>query len=479
MKDELVEQLRYALPVSLSTVSRLLVVATDMAFLGHLGTPQLAGAGLGNSVFDIAFTFGSAAAVCTAPLCSQAYGANNLKLVGAWLQLAFFFIVLCSIVTVPLVIFATGPAVQLLGASEEVTRLAEDYNQINSFKLLPLAVFQSTRQYLQAHGNVQPALYVCIFTTALNVPLNYVFIYSLEMGFRGSPLATLATSVLQTVLLFLYMAVVPGKHHQTWAPLADLRKNLSDHRRLKEFLKMSFGMFGSMIDNWVTSAITFMTSAMGTEDVAVQQILYNNWSIMWSLTWGFGSATQTRISQHLGANAPRQAKGSLHVGILTGWLGSLMLAGAYYALVRQVTLAYTSDESVISYSSQLTLLFLANFIALQFSQIFLVVFDACGRPILAGGIALITSLTISLPLSYVFGFTLGMKLQGLWLAGAVGEGIRFFLAGWFVWRLDWEREAYDAQIRQEVDQGQKNEAEGVPCLSSGDEVCHQSVQTHK
>ncbi len=59
----------------------------DTAFLGHLGTNQLAGSSLAFCVMSIVSFFVWAPAYSLNSLCSQAIGAGNPKLAGNWFQL--------------------------------------------------------------------------------------------------------------------------------------------------------------------------------------------------------------------------------------------------------------------------------------------------------------------------------------------------------------------------------------------------------
>ena len=64
------------------------VAVTDISVLGHLdnGTEYLAAASLAFVWMDITIALPASASDSLNQLCAQAYGANNLSLVGRWLQ---------------------------------------------------------------------------------------------------------------------------------------------------------------------------------------------------------------------------------------------------------------------------------------------------------------------------------------------------------------------------------------------------------
>eukprot|EP00049_Salpingoeca_infusionum_P008811 m.145235 g.145235 ORF g.145235 m.145235 type:complete len:165 (+) comp14138_c1_seq6:608-1102(+) len=88
-KQELSSFWRLALPISVSTLFQFAVSFISFAYIGHLGATELAGASLASTIYSIATMaiYGGATAMNT--LVSQALGADNKQLVGAWLQVCF------------------------------------------------------------------------------------------------------------------------------------------------------------------------------------------------------------------------------------------------------------------------------------------------------------------------------------------------------------------------------------------------------
>merc|ERR1719162_2677308 len=77
-----------ALQLSSTRIVRILLTIIDSAFLGHLGTKQLAGVALSAMWQGVPSTFVQFTLQAITPLASQARGANNKKLVGEWWQTA-------------------------------------------------------------------------------------------------------------------------------------------------------------------------------------------------------------------------------------------------------------------------------------------------------------------------------------------------------------------------------------------------------
>ena len=83
-------------PVALATTLRITMYITDCAFLGHLGTPQLTGASLGQAWSEFLARPVWSAVYALNCMCAQAIGSGNPQLAGSWLQLALALALVCS-----------------------------------------------------------------------------------------------------------------------------------------------------------------------------------------------------------------------------------------------------------------------------------------------------------------------------------------------------------------------------------------------
>lgn len=191
---EAVELLCLGVPVSCTSLCRILVFATDAAFVGRLGTTQMAAAALAQVCQSMSnvMIYGTAVALNT--LCAQAIGSGNARLVGSWLQLSLVVLAGQSL----LVIWAFSHTETVLrmvmadvcfpdaaandACAEElvqragpeaiapgcICRLAGVWSLGCAWYVPVLALFLALRHYLQALGIVTPTSVVA----ALTVPLN-------------------------------------------------------------------------------------------------------------------------------------------------------------------------------------------------------------------------------------------------------------------------------------------------------------------
>src|SRR3990170_5831270 len=94
---ELTETLKLAVPIALTQLGQIAMMATDLALSGRLGDEAVAAAALAHTVFFISFTFGMGLMSAVAPLAAQAFGARNPRLVRRALRVGLWVALLISL----------------------------------------------------------------------------------------------------------------------------------------------------------------------------------------------------------------------------------------------------------------------------------------------------------------------------------------------------------------------------------------------
>ncbi|CAA7043791.1 unnamed protein product [Microthlaspi erraticum] len=100
------------------------IFVVTQAFAGHLGELELAAISIVNNVIiglNFSLFIGMATALET--LCGQAFGAKKFDMLGVYLQRSWIVLFLCSILLLPMYIFAS-PILQFLGQPDDIAELS-------------------------------------------------------------------------------------------------------------------------------------------------------------------------------------------------------------------------------------------------------------------------------------------------------------------------------------------------------------------
>src|ERR1700742_4760540 len=123
---ELAETLKLAVPMALTQLGQIAMMATDLAFIGRLGNNGVAAAALAGTVYFVGFTVGMGLVSAVAPLAAQAFGARKPHAVRRSLRTGLWAALFIS---VPIMMFPlSGEHILLaLGQEPSAAALAQDY----------------------------------------------------------------------------------------------------------------------------------------------------------------------------------------------------------------------------------------------------------------------------------------------------------------------------------------------------------------
>lgn len=94
---ELIEIARLALPMVMTQLGQVVMMTTDLAFIGRIGAEAVAAAALAGRVYVVSVAFGMGVVAASASCVAQAFGADNSNLVRRSLRMALWTALLLSL----------------------------------------------------------------------------------------------------------------------------------------------------------------------------------------------------------------------------------------------------------------------------------------------------------------------------------------------------------------------------------------------
>ncbi|KAF2298963.1 hypothetical protein GH714_029388 [Hevea brasiliensis] len=382
-------------------------IAITTAFLGRLGDLRLAGGTLGFTFANVT-GFSVLNGLCGAmePICGQAYGAKNFRLLHKTLLMTIFLLLL---VTLPASFLWLNVEKILIhfGQQEEISLVAKTY----LFYLLPDLVITSLlcplKAYLSSQGITVPIMFSSALGLALHVPINIFLVKS--KGLEGVSMAIWITDLIVVILLASYVLVKENSKEGKW--------------------KEEDGS----------------TKAFATGAVGVLAIVLNFDYLLFSVMLSLATCASIRVSNELGANqagpAYQSAYVSMALSLVSGCIGALVMVGA-----RGIWGPFFSHDKGIIRGVKKMMLLMALLEVVNFPL------AVCGgivrgtaRPWLGTYSNLGGFYLVALPVAILLAFKAGLGLGGLLIGFLVGITACMTLLLVFVMRIDWEVEADKAQ----------------------------------
>lgn len=109
------------------------------------------------------------------------------------------------LLTVVLMIFKT-PLLNLFGASPDTLPYADSYLEIYLIGTISVQIALGMNQFVSAQGFAKTAMLTVCIGAALNIVLDPIFIFALDMGVRGAALATILSQTVSAVWVLLFIS---------------------------------------------------------------------------------------------------------------------------------------------------------------------------------------------------------------------------------------------------------------------------------
>lgn len=190
-----------ALPTFATLVTEPLLLIADSAFIGHLGTVQLAGLGIAANLIGIVVGLCIFLAYGTTSAVARRLGAGDRRaaLSGGVDGLVLALVIGAVLVVVlqlalPTIVAAYGPA-------DAVREAALAYLRIAVCGLPSVLLLLAGTGVLRGLQDTTTPLKVAIATNLANIALNWVLVYGVGLGIRGSAIGTLIAQTGAAVLI--------------------------------------------------------------------------------------------------------------------------------------------------------------------------------------------------------------------------------------------------------------------------------------
>lgn len=343
------EQLKLAwllgLPAMLAQLGTIVMEYIDAGMVGRLGSEQAASIGLVATSTWIFGGFCFANSSGFSVQVSQLIGSRNYAKARSVMRKGFLSVLGFSLVLSFLGLLISPFLPHWLGGDAAICADASAYFAIFCAFLPVMQIAVTSCSMLQASGNMKIPSIVEVSACILDVGLNYLFIYVLDMGVKGAALGTgLATMITHAFALWYLFIVCPELNI-----LQDSGSWIPD----RESLKAAFGISGPM---WLQNIIsrgayvmsTVIVAPLGTIAIAANSFAITAESFCYMPGYGLSDAATSLVGQSIGAKRKELAR---QFAYITTGLAATLMTGAgilMYIFAPQMMGVLTNDPEVIA-----------------------------------------------------------------------------------------------------------------------------------
>lgn len=319
---------RLSLPMILAQLVNVLYNIVDRMYLGHMpgdGRLALTGVGVAFPIITIINAFANLCGSGGAPLCSIERGRGDEKkaekIMGNSLTLLLLFGILLTITGY----LSKTPLLYLFGASDETISYANAYMDVylagNIFVMLGLGM----NPFIESQGFAKTGMLTVVIGAFLNLILDPLFIFDLNLGVRGAAAATILSQLVSAAWVLGFLR----------SKKAILRLRLSAMRLQAELVKqiLALGLSGftmsvtnSLVQIFCNASLQFYG---GDLYVGAMTIIYSVREVVQMPMQGFTQGAQPVLGYNYGAGE----KGRIKEGIRFIRMITLTYAVAVWAVL--------------------------------------------------------------------------------------------------------------------------------------------------
>ena len=194
----------FAFPTLLSNVFQQFYNLADTAIAGHiLGDNALVAIGASSTINSLVLSFAWGLNGGFGIIIAQCFGAKDFKKLKKSVAISLSINVLFSLIVCIFGIFMSRPMLQALNTPAARLNEANSYISVILVSIIVPMLYNLEAVILRSLGDSKTPLYFLIFSSVLNIILDYVLIKFTQMGVKGAAIATVLAQLLSVILCFV------------------------------------------------------------------------------------------------------------------------------------------------------------------------------------------------------------------------------------------------------------------------------------
>ena len=405
--------IRLGTPIVIGQLGNIILGFIDTIMVGRYSADALSASGFVNNIFNlgiislIGFSYGAT------PVIGAYFGRKENDNVGAAFKDSIWAGSIAGAI-----VFAIYTMLYLnlhnMGQPQELLPLMRPYFLILLLSLPCTVLFNTLKQFTDTVAATKTAMWVIMAGNITNIVLNYLLIYGIgifpEMGLTGAGVATFTARLLMIALFVVFI-----KREKRFKAFSNgFHSRGRDNKAIAHLCKIGTPLAMQMgMETASFSLASLFMGWLGATELAAFQVMCITGSLCFLIYYGIGAAASIRISHHYGRGEweglRTTATAAFHIIMVAAAILSTMIALTQNHLAQ----LFTQDANIQAMYAALIIPMLAYQISdgIQTNYANALRGIAVTKPLM--GYAFVAYICISLPTSYLFGFTMGMGAIGV------------------------------------------------------------------
>lgn len=426
---------KLSLPVILANGLQSLTNITNLYFAGKLGPVEIAAIGMSNSVNMLILVAFMSITAASMALAAQAKGSRNEHDLSRVAHQSISLGVIMWLVLGTLGILFAEPILSFLnsGGDPLAVELGTQYLQIMFAGIIFMVLNLTVSSLMQGAGDTVTPLWIAVGMNIINVFLNYAFIFGFgPIPAMGVPGAALGTVLSRGIAAAAGIVIMYSGHNVVRLGLGSYRPNMAAFREILS-IGIPSGLQGIVRNTSQLLVIRIVTAtAAGTLGASALSVGLQVESLAFMPGLAISIAATSVVGQALGAWNKREARLRGDASILLGMLVMSLIAIPLAIWAPQVMRLFDPTANEILHAAGTSYIRI-NAAVLPFLAYAMIANGALrGAGDTTPGMwgAILSRWIIVVPIAWYLALQIGMGVDGVWYALAIGT---IFQAGFVFW----------------------------------------------
>ncbi len=334
LKDLLV----LAFPMIIGNLGQILIGAVDVFVASRHSLDTLAAISIANAIAFCIYIVGIGLMAAISIVLSNYRGDRKptKKYLFSIVNFSLLLSVIFWVITV-----STLPLIPVMGFETHLVPMIKDYIWISSFSIFGMYVYQSLKEFLQAHEIVNFPNILLIAALVVNLILNFVLVFGFmgipALGVIGLAIATLIVRTLMGLILFIFCL-----------RLIDFRKRF-DVILIKQLVKVGYPIgFALLLEFLGFNIITILVGRDSGLFASVHTIVSTVGSICYMIPLSLSNALAIKVGFFNGARIYDQIKKYSIAGVVISVAFMGLCTIMLLSFPQQIFAVFTNNVDVLA-----------------------------------------------------------------------------------------------------------------------------------
>lgn len=367
--------LLFSIPLLVGNLFQQLYNAVDSYVVGnYVGTNALAAVGASTPVINMLIGFFMGISTGAGVVIAQYFGAEDTKKMKLAIHNSMALTLVLGVALTIVGLFCTNPLLRAIGVPEEVFSQASLYLGIYFAGLIFMMVYNMGSGVLRSVGDSKRPLYFLIFSSVVNIVLDFLFVKGFGWGVAGAGYATLIAQAVSAVMI-MYVLMKTDEDYKV--SLQDIGFNKGILLKIiKIGLPTGFQQSIVALSNVIVQSYinVYGSSVIAGYSVTIKIDGFVNLPLQ-----AFNMAVTTFVGQNIGAKKYDRVKKGAYLTTLLAMITIGTFVILMYLFGRNFIALFNQEEAVIEAGRLMQLVFLPFYIFLPINQVINGVLRGAGR----------------------------------------------------------------------------------------------------